>query len=323
MRSIYIPNRIKYYLILISPLPIMVVALIVGRHLIFFPFTDTDLFILYGVRLPRILIAMLAGAALSIAGSSLQATICNPLVSPYILGLSQGAAFGTALAMVVMPYNQFILPVMAFIFGLMAITITCMIAKIRGEFSAIAIILAGVIAAGIFTTLLSIVKIISDPYSLSGIVFWTMGGFYRVYWDDIFIAAPGLIIGVGILSSIIWRLNVLFMGEEDARLLGVNVKRETTIIVFLSALVCASAISVTGIIAWVGLIIPQMVRGIIGPDNRYIIPASAALGASFLLLVDTLCRSLFTFEIPVSIVATLIAASYFITLLRKIGGEWR
>ena len=315
--------RVKYYMILISPLPIAAVAILFGRYSILFPLSSTDLFILGGVRLPRVLMTMMTGAALSIAGASLQSTLRNPLASPYILGLSQGAAFGAALAMIVLPYSQFMLPVMAFIFGLIAITITCMLARIRGTFSNLAVVLSGVIVAGVFTAFLSIVKLIADPYSLSGLVFWTMGGFYRVDWGKILIVAPGLVTGFIILSLMGWRLNVLSMGEEDAKSLGVNVRRDTIIVVSLSALVCALAIAVSGIVAWVGLIIPQMVRGIIGPDNRYIIPASLAFGASFLLIVDTLCRSLFTFEVPVSIITTLVAAPYFILLLRRIGGGWR
>ena len=151
--------RVKYYMILISPLPIAAAAMLFGRYSILLPLSDTDLFILCGVRLPRILISMMTGAALSIAGVSLQSTLRNPLASPYILGLSQGAAFGAALAMVVLPYKQYMLPVMAFIFGLIAITITCMLARIRGTFSNLAVILSGVIVAGVFTAFLSIIKL--------------------------------------------------------------------------------------------------------------------------------------------------------------------
>jgi len=166
-------------------------------------------------------------------------------------------------------------------------------------------------------------KLIADPYRLAGVVFWALGGLHRACWQSFFICAPSLIIGLPILFSIRWRLNVLSMGEEEAKLLGANIKRDRFIVVVSSTLVCASVIAVTGIIGWIGLIIPHMTRSLIGPDNKYLIPASAAFGASFLLITDTLCRTLFTFEIPISIITTLIAAPYFIYLLKKVGGGWR
>lgn len=316
--------RLKYYLILISPLLVVPVVLMFGRYSIkSFPLSETDWHVLVNIRMPRILLGILAGMALSVAGTSFQATLRNPLVCPWVLGLSQGAACGAALAMVFLPYQPFVLPVSAFVFGLLAVSAACLVARVRGEFSTITIILGGVIVGAVFTALLSIIKLMADPYRLAGIVFWTLGGLYRASLQSFFIAAPGLIIGLPLLFSIRWRLNVLSMGEEEARLLGVNIKRDRFIVVFLSTLVCSSVIAVTGIIGWLGLIIPHIARSIVGPDNRYLIPASATLGASFLLIADTLCRSLFTFEIPISIVTTLIAAPQFIYLLRKVGGGWR
>ena len=265
----------------------------------------------------------MSGIALSVAGTSFQATLRNPLVSPYILGLSQGAAFGAALAIIILPYHPYILPVAAFIFGTLAVLLTSSVARIHGEFSTITIILGGIIIGAVFTALLSIIKLVADPYRIASVVFWTLGGLHRASWQSIFIAAPGLIIGLPILFVIRWRLNLLSMGDEEAKLLGVNVRRDRIIIVIVSTLICASVIAVSGIIGWIGLIVPHMVRSIIGPDNKYLIPASAAFGASLMLITDTLCRTLFTFEIPISIITTLIAAPYFIYLLKKIGGGWQ
>lgn len=316
--------RLKYFLILISPILIIPIVLGIGRYPIWsFPLTDTAWHILFNIRIPRILLCALAGIALSVAGTSLQATLRNPLVSPSILGLSQGAAFGAALAMVVLPYHPYILPIVAFVFGFLAVSIACLAARIRGEFSTITIILGGVIVGAVFTALLSMIELIADPYRLAGVVFWALGGFHRASWQSFFICAPGLIIGLPVLFSIRWRLNVLSMGDEEAKLLGANIKRDRLIVVISSTIVCASIIAVTGIIGWIGLIIPHMTRSLIGPDNKYLIPASAAFGASFLLITDTLCRTLFTFEIPISVVTTLIAAPYFIYLLKKVGGGWR
>ncbi len=315
--------RLKYYIILLSPVLIIPVVLSIGRYSVWsFPLSDTALHILLNIRIPRVLLCIMTGMALSVSGTSLQATLRNPLVSPYILGLSQGAAFGAALAMVVLPYHIYILPIAAFLFGFLAVCAACLAGRIHGEFSTITVILGGVIVGAVFTALLSIIKLMADPYRLTDIVFWTLGGLHRASWQSFFIAAPSLIIGLPVLYAIRWRLNVLSMGEEEAKLLGVNIKRDRIIIVVLSTLLCTSVIAVSGIVAWVGLIIPHMTRSIIGPDNKYLIPASAAFGASFLLIADSLCRSLFTFEVPISVVTTLIAAPYFIYLLKKIGGGW-
>lgn len=324
-------SKKHYYIMLFSPIPIILVSLCIGRYPLYtmfesFSLDDTASFILLNIRLPRILLCVLAGASLSVAGASLQSTLRNPLVSPYILGLSQGSAFGAALAMVVLPYSSYtiyIIPILAFIFGLLAMFLACSLARMRGGFSTVTVILAGVIVAAIFTALLSIVRFIADPYRLAGIVFWTMGGFYKASWNYLLIAIPGSVLGLIILFFIRWRMNVLSMGDEEAMLLGVNVYRERLLIVFLATLACASVISVSGIIAWVGLIVPHTVRTIVGPDNKHLVPASATFGASFLVLTDDLCRSIFSFEIPISIVTTLVAAPYFIYLLRRVGGEWR
>jgi iron complex transport system permease protein len=308
-------SKRNYYLILFSPIPVIMFKS--------FSLGETASFILFNIRLPRILLCALAGATLSVAGASLQSTLRNPLVSPYILGLSQGAAFGAALAMLLLPYSSYMIPILAFIFGFSAVILACSLARIRGGFSTVTVILAGVIVAAIFTALLSIVKFISDPYRLSGIVFWTMGGFYKASWDYLLLAAPGSVTGLTILFFLRWRLNVLSMGDEEAKLMGVNVYRERLLVLISATLACASVISVSGIVAWVGLIVPHIVRSLVGSDNKYLIPASAAFGASILVLTDDLCRSLFSFEIPISIVTTLVAAPYFIYLLRKVGGEWR
>jgi iron complex transport system permease protein len=285
--------------------------------------SETDWHVLINIRTPRILLTILTGIALSVGGTCLQATLRNPLVSPFILGLSQGAAFGAALVMVFFPYRPFALSISAFAFGFFAVSFTSMVARVRGTFSAITIVLGGIIVGAIFTALLSIVKLMADPFRVAGIVFWTLGGLSKASWKSFYIVTPGLAIGLPLLFLMRWRLNVLSMSEEEAALMGVQIKRDRIIVVFLSTLICSSVIAVTGIVAWIGLIIPHLARGIVGTDNRYLVPASAALGASFLLIADTLCRSLFTYEIPISIVTTLIAAPQFIYLLRRVSGGWR
>lgn len=314
-------SRLKFYLLLLSFIPIGLVSLLIGRYPL--KFDDMGMFIILHLRLPRILLVALTGAVLSSSGAALQATLRNPLVSPYILGVTQGAAFGAALAVLCFPESKYSTIVCALIFGTLAITISLLLSRVRGSFSTITVILSGIIVGAVFSALLSIVKYVADPYRLQEIVFWTMGGFYKSSWENLLIATPGAVLGMMLLFLMRWRLNVLSMGDEEARLLGVNVKREKILIIFASSLACASVISVSGIIAFIGLIVPHMVRALIGPDVRYLIPASMSLGAGVLIIADDLCRSLFSFEIPISIITTLIAAPYFVYLLRKIGGEWK
>lgn len=312
----------------VLPIPILALSLLVGRYPLnlFTGIDSTSGFILFNIRLPRIILCALSGAALSVAGASLQSTLRNPLVSPYILGLSQGAAFGAALAMAIIPYSAYIAyltPVSAFIFGLIAVSMTCLLARAKGGFSTVTVILAGVIVAAIFTALLSVVRLIADPYRLAGIVFWMLGGYYKASWSNLAIAFPGSVLGLTSLLAVRWRINVLSMGDEEAEMLGVNVQRERLLVVLSSTVACASVISVSGIVGWVGLIIPHMARGLVGSDNRFLIPSSMGLGASILMLTDDICRTLFPFEIPITIVTTLVAAPYFVYLLKKTGAGWR
>lgn len=321
--NVYSNSKTKSLYLILSPFPIALMMLFLGRYSVkIFTLSSEDIFVLLNIRAPRIILCMMAGIALSVAGTSLQSCLRNPLVSPYILGQSQGAAFGAALAMLLLPHSLYLIPTSALIFSFVAVGLTCSLARVRGELSTVTTILSGVIVGGVFTALLSIIKLVSDPYRLSGIVFWTMGSFNKSCWDDILMALPGLVIGFPMLYLMRYRLNVLSLGSDDAKLLGININRDRLIVISLSTLICSSIIAVTGIIAWIGLIVPHMARSLIGPDNNYLIPASAGLGASLLLITDTLCRTLTTYDIPVSIITTLVAAPYFVYLLRKVAGGW-
>lgn len=316
-------NKTNSFYLTLSPFPIALLMLFLGRYsLNITSLSSEDVFVLLNIRAPRIILCMMAGVGLSVAGASLQSCLRNPLVAPYILGQSQGAAFGAALAMLLVPHCLYLIPASALIFSFIAVGLACSLARVRGEFSTVTTVLSGVIVAGVFTALLSIIKLASDPYRLSGIVFWTMGGFHKSCWGDILMALPGVVIGFFMLYFMRYRLNVLSMGSNEAKLLGVNINRDRLIVISLSTLMCSSIIAVTGIIAWIGLIVPHMARSLICPDNKYLIPASAGLGASLLLVTDTLCRTLTTYDIPVSIITTLVAAPYFIYLLRKVAGGW-
>ena len=275
--------------------------------------------IVWEVRTPRILLTFLVGGALAAAGNALQAMFRNPLVAPYILGLSSGAAFGAALALT-LP----LLPVQptAFAFALLAVGLAYFLARTRKTVSVVSLILSGVIVTGIFTALLTIVQFLTDPYKLQTIVHWTMGNLHNSSWSKLRSAAPGVTVGVVWLFLFRWRMNVLAQGDEEARAVGLNPERERVLILVPATLAASAAIAVAGVIGMIGLAVPHMVRMLLGPDNRHTLPASFAFGGAFLLLVDTISRTLAAFEIPVGVFTTLLGGPFFIFLLKKARIGW-
>ncbi len=275
--------------------------------------------IVWNIRVPRILLAVFVGGALAIAGAVFQGVFRNPLVEPYILGVSSGAAFGAALG-IVFPAIFFSIQLSAFAFGSMAVAMAYFLARVRGETPIVTLILAGVIIGSIFAALVSLLKYMADDTALREIVFWLMGGFYYATWNDVILLGPIVLICFFILWALGWKLNILSMGDEEARTLGVNPEKYKFIVVVLATAVTAIAVSLVGIIAWVGLMMPHASRMIFGPDNRFVIPASLMMGGFYLIVCDTLARTLTSAEIPVGILASIIGAPYLCYLLRNKGG---
>lgn len=274
--------------------------------------------IIWDIRVPRIILAISVGGALAIAGAVFQSVFRNPLVEPYILGVSSGAAFGAALG-IVFPHIFFSIQISAFIFGALAVIFAYMLARIRGETPIVTLILAGVIVGSIFSALVSLLKYISTDSALREIVFWLMGGFYYATWGDVRMLTPFVLFCFIILWGLGWKLNILSMGDEEARTLGVNPERYKLIVVALATAVTAFAVSIVGIIAWVGLMMPHAARMMLGPDNRYVIPAALMMGATYLIICDTLARTLTSAEIPVGILTSILGAPYLCYLLRHKG----
>jgi iron complex transport system permease protein len=272
--------------------------------------------IVWDIRLPRILLAVSVGIALASAGAVFQGCFRNPLVEPYILGVSAGAAFGASLG-IVFPQIFLSIQISAFIFGSIAVFAAYTLARVQGQTPIVTLILAGVIIGSIFMAMVSILKYISDDIALRGIVFWLMGGFYHATWDDVKIITPVVIIGFFVLWYMSWILNILSMGDEEARALGVNPERSKLIVVAMATLIAAISVSAVGIIAWVGLMMPHAARMILGPDHRFMLPAAAIMGGIYLLLCDTIARTLTTAEIPVGIIASILGAPYLIYLIRN------
>lgn len=270
--------------------------------------------VLVNIRLPRVALGLLVGGALAVSGTAFQAVMRNPLVESYTLGLSSGAAFGAALAMAVVTIP---IQICAFAFACLSVGISYLAASKNGETSVISLVLAGVVVASVFTAMLSILQISIDPLQLQGLVYWLMGSLHTASWEKLFAVLPYLVVGYAIIYFFRWKLNILSLGEKDAGSLGVNPQKYKLLFIGAATLMASAAVSVTGIVSLVGLMIPHMLRMLFGPDNTKLIPLSFCLGASYLAIVDMISRNLLTYEIPIGIFTTFLGAPYFIFLIRK------
>ena len=273
--------------------------------------------IILSVRLPRVVAAAMIGGALAISGSAYQGLFRNPMVSPDILGASTGASFGAALALLLSLGN---LPVRAAAFagGLAAVFITYTAARYigRGSSQVLLLVLCGMIVSALFQAFVSTIKYTADPDSkLPEITYWLMGSIAKVTWSDLRLFAIPFILGVVPLLALRWRLNILAFGDEEAESLGVNAAALRLVSIVCATLLTASCVAISGVIGWVGLIMPHVVRFIAGPDNRIVVPLSVILGGAFLIAVDTACRSVLPSEIPLGILTSIIGAPLFFVIL--------
>ena len=274
------------------------------------------------VRFPRAVMAAFVGAGLSMSGAAFQGMFQNPLVSPFILGVSAGASFGAALGLVLsLPYMA--VQAMAFCFGLLAVTITYFLARIYKTTPVLMLVLSGTVVSAFFQALLSIIKFTAEgDEKLPAITFWLMGSLGSVSLKDLLISLIPISISCGGLLILRWQINLLSMGEKEARSLGVNTQRTNLLIIIFSTVITATAVSICGIIGWVGQVIPHFCRMLVGPDHKVLIPATMFVGASYILLVDNLCRLLSASEIPLGILTAILGAPVFAYLLRKTKGGW-
>ena len=278
--------------------------------------------IVWQIRLPRILAALLVGASLSMAGTAFQGIFKNPLVSSDLLGVSNGAGFGAALA-ILLSGSSIIIQIFAFIFGIISVSITYLISKAYKAGGILILVLSGVAISAFFNALISAIKFVADPEDkLPEIVYWLMGSLASVTIDEIIMIIIPLFIGFLILYFLRWQMNILAMGDEEAQSLGLNPTRLRFIIIAGCTLLTSAAVSISGIIGWIGMIIPHMARMIVGPDNKILLPASLSLGASFLLLIDNISRVAISIEIPIGILTAVIGVPIFLYLLRRGYSEW-
>jgi iron complex transport system permease protein len=269
------------------------------------------------VRMPRIFGAILAGGALATSGAAYQGLFRNPLVSPDILGVSAGAGFGAALA-IVLSLGIAGIQLGAFAAGLASVCISLIVSRtMKGYDKTLALVLSGMIVGSLFGALLSLMKYMADSESkLPGITFWLMGSLSEIGMREVKVVAPIALAALIPLLLCSWKLNILSFGDEEAAALGLNTKRLRITVVCCASLLTASVVSVTGLIGWVGLIIPHFTRFVVGPNHSVLLPASFLTGGTFMLLVDDLARSVSTLEIPLGIITALIGAPLFFILLK-------
>ena len=268
------------------------------------------------VRLPRIIAALLAGGGLAISGAALQGLFRNPLVSSDILGVSSGAGFGAAIAILVSD-SIMVIEMSAFIFGLIAVGLTFWISRVNQQTPLLMLILSGIVVGSFFMALTSICKYVADPMNkMPTIVFWLLGSLNHVTRSDLLFLGPVIILSSVLVILLRWRINLISMGDEEARALGVNTEQMKFLLIVTTTLITAATVSMCGLIGWVGLVIPHIGRILVGPDNRRLIPVTFLVGAVFLILVDTLARTLTSSEIPIGLLTAGIGAPLFAVLIR-------
>ena len=278
--------------------------------------------VIFKVRLPRILLALAAGAGLACSGAAFQGLFSNPLATPDTLGVASGASFGAVLAMM-FHWNLIGIQLLALCFGLVSCFLTYQIGRIKGKSSIIMIILSGMVISSLFQALVSILKYIADPEDeLPSITYWLMGSMSAVTYRNLLFGLPFIFLGAAIIWALKWRLNILSLNEDEAKSMGINTKALRLLIIVASSLITASVISMCGQIGWVGLLIPHISRMLLGSNNRTVVPLSISFGGIFMVIIDTFARSASSAEIPISILTAIIGAPVFISLLRKTGGVW-
>jgi iron complex transport system permease protein len=327
-----------YALMILLPLAMLYASLFLGRFDVtpnevarilwaqFFPiehdWPKSVETIVLQIRLPRAILALFAGAGLSISGAAFQGMFRNPLVSTDILGVTAASAFGAALALL-FSRGAIEVQAVAFAFGLAGVGLTYMLARVYRSTSMLMLVLSGVVVAAFFSALLGAVKYVADPESkLPAITYWLLGSFNGATTDRLALALPPIIAGSLGLLSVAFRINVLSMGDEEARSLGVRTERLKGVIIVCTTLITAAAVAVCGVVGWIGLVIPHVGRMLVGPDHRALLPATLSIGATYLLAIDDIARTASAGEIPIGILTALIGAPFFAFLLRKTRGAW-
>lgn len=332
-------KKLLNIIIFLSPVALMFLTLFNGRYpiplkdmfkILIFPFykdvsvQDTFYTVIWDIRMPRALLSAFVGASLAASGAAFQGLFRNPLVNSGMLGVSSGSGFGAALAILLFSRSSFYVYVFALFFGGAAVFLSYTIGRIYNTTPTIMLVLGGTVISSLFSALISLVKYVADPLDkLPAVTFWLMGSFASSNIQDIIIGVPPMLFGMAGLILMRWRINVLSMGDREAHTLGINANLNKLIAIVFATSATAGAVCVSGTIGWVGLIIPHIGRMIAGNDNKKLIPISCVLGASFLIIIDNISRTLTGGEIPIGILTSLIGGPFFIYILKRTkGGSW-
>ncbi len=318
-------------IMILLPIVTALICLCIGRMMI--PVTDVIKVlkdaILYGIkdsqnysiivnlRAPRILMAVIVGAGLTCAGNTFQALFSNPLATPDILGVTSGTCVGAILA-ILLSCGIIETQLIALVFGLISVWITIRLAGNNDGQSMVFLVLSGVIISSLFNAIGSLMKYTADPMDkLPEITYWLLGSFTSATYKKIAIGSPLIIAGIIVVYLLRWRLNILSLSEDEAKASGIDLKKTRMIFIVAATVITASCVSMCGQVGWIGLLIPHCARMLTGSNNRYVIPVSISLGASFMILIDTLSRSVSVIELPLSVLTAIIGAPVFISLLQK------
>jgi iron complex transport system permease protein len=306
------------------PIPVeTVVAVFLHRlDLVEKTWSDAVELVVLDVRGPHIAAALLVGGALACAGATYQNLFRNPLVSPGVLGVSAGSGFGAALG-IILGLPGFGIQSMAFLWGLSAVGLAVWLGRRLDRHAMLVLVVAGLVVSAFFQALISLIKVAADPLNqLPTITFWLLGGLHRMSGPALLGALVPIAAAGFVLHALRWQVNTLAAGEDEARTLGVNVKRVRLLLILAATLMTAASVSIAGIVGWVGLLIPHIVRMLVGPGFAAVLPMSALLGGGFLLGVDNLARLPGTTEIPLGILTALIGAPFFALVLARTRRLW-
>lgn len=302
---------------LISPAEVL--EAITGRFTGNYTISEMAYKTVWNLRIPRILLALLVGAGLSAAGCAFQSLFANPLATPDTLGVASGASFGAALG-ILFGFDMLGMQITSFLMGALAVTLTWLGGSGKGR-GLSSVVLSGIMMGSLFNALVSLVKYVADAETqLPAITYWLMGGLNSAGYKSLLFGAPPIIIGIVILYLIRWRMNLLPLSEDEAKSSGINIYALRMVTIICATVITASCVSMCGQVGWVGLLIPHMCRMKFGSNHLSLIPASVSLGAVFMVLVDTVARTMSAAEIPVSILTAIIGAPFFIILMRRSGG---
>lgn len=325
--------RLFLVILIITLLMVSVASLCIGQYKIpaksvllillnrIFPVTevwnDTMFRVVMYSRLPRVAAALLVGGALALAGSAYQGVFRNPLVSPDLLGVSNGACVGAAVS-ILLGLGYFGTVSLAFIFGIVAVTLTVMFPRLLNRRSAVSLVLSGVIVGGFFSSVLGLLKYIADADTeLAEITYWQLGSLSKVKAESLFYIAPVILLAGLLIILLRWRINVISLGEKEAQTLGINLFIERGIVIACSTVLTAASVCISGTIGWIGLIMPHLARMIVGQNNERVIPSAALLSSIFLIVVDLLARNITGAEIPLSIITGFVGTPFFAFVIIK------